>query len=231
MPCSMKVSKQEMEQLIVDLSRFGMFKVISNHGAEFGATEIVDHMENFLEFRRQFATSVFSDDALTSIVKVTDTKYVCVTPTTTYVIYGIGEYNQPMDREHRRWNEIADLMDLSYINPAMRLYIRELDLMILPVDPALLGQLTITEQAQIKRIINTYLDGKGRSMQMCRTVCFQVRLNDERNRIYAGIYDLERGCSITSKQIFEEYMSEVVSDDFLAKCRSFLAYAKNLEKI
>lgn len=229
MPCKKTVTKQEMEQLVTELSRFKMFKVVSDVG-EFGATEIVDHLESFLEFKRQFATSIFSDDVLTSIIKIADDKYSCTTVSTTYTIFCIGERDQLTNQKYRRWSEIADLMDLSYINPNMRLYICELDLMVLPVDPAMLGRLTITEQAQIKRIINTYLDGKGHSMQMCRTVCFQVRLNDERNRIYAGIYDLERGCSITSKQIFEEYMSEVVSEDFLMKCREFLAYAKNLEK-
>lgn len=230
MPCKNIVSKQEVERLIVELSRFKMFKVTTNKGVEFGATEIVGHMENFLEFRRQFATSVFSDDDLTSIENIADDKYKCTTISATYVISCFGRRDQVVDCKHRRWNEVADLMDLSYINPEMKLYIRELDLMVLPVDPAMLGNLTITEQAQIKRIINTYLDGKGSSMQMCRTVCFQVHLNDERNRIYAGIYDLERGHSITCKQIFEEYMSEVVSADFLAKCREFLAYAKTLKE-
>lgn len=231
MPCNKAISKQEVERLVSELSRFKMFNVVMDNGVEFGATEIVDHMENFLEFRRQFATSVFSDDALISIEKVADDKYRCITIPATYVISCFGKRDQVTDRKHRRWNEVADLMDLSYINPEMKLYIRELDLIVLPVDPAMLGNLTITEQAQIKRIINTYLDGKGRSMQMCRTVCFQVRLSDERNRIYAGIYDLERGRSITSKQIFEEYMSEDVSDDILVKCREFLSYAKTLEKI
>ena len=94
----------------------------------------------------------------------------------------------------------------------------------------LLGKLTITEQAQIKSIINVYLYGKGQAMQMCRTVCFQVRLHDDRNRIYAGILDLERGCSITSRQIFEEYMSVDMPDDILAKHRAFQNHAKEFMK-
>lgn len=230
MPCNKTVSRQEVEQLILELSKFKTFKVAADNGFEFGATEIIDHMETFLEFKRQFATSLFSDDSLTSITKIADDRYSCTTlSATTYTILCIGERDRLVDHKERRWNEVADLMDLSYINPTMKLHIRELDLMVLPVDPAMLGRLTTKEQAQIKRIINVYLDGKGRAMQMCRTVCFQVRLHDGRNRIYAGIFDLERGCSITSKQIFEEYMSEVVSDEFLVKCRKFLAYAKKLE--
>lgn len=230
MPCNKTVSKHEVEQLVLELSRFKTFKVVTDNGFKFCTTEIVSHMETFLEFKRQFATSLFSDDSLASIIKVADNRYSCTTlSATTYIILCIGERDQLVDHGQRRWNEVADLMDLSYINPTMKLYIRELDLMVLPVDPTMLGRLTTKEQAQIKRIINVYLDGKGRAMQMCRTVCFKVRLHDGRNRIYAGIFDLERGCSITSKQIFEEYMSEVVSDEFLAKCRKFLAYAKKLE--
>ena len=72
--------------------------------------------------------------------------------------------------------------------------------------------------------------GKGQAMQMCRTVCFQVRLHDDRNRIYAGIFDLERGCSITSRQIFEEYMSVDMPDDILAKHRAFQNHAKEFMK-
>lgn len=225
------ISKDKMQDLIETLSRFDKFSITTDKSTEFGATEIVSHMDDFLEFRRLFATSVYSDDALTGIERLENGNIVCKTSGTTYTIHPLRQkLHETVTHDKRRWNTVTDLMDLSYIGKELNIYIRELDMMILTVDPYLLGNLSITEQAQIKRIINVFLDGKGRSMQMCRTVCFQVRLNDDRNRIYAGIYDLERGCSVTSKQIFEECMSEVISEDVLAKCRAFLSYAKQLEK-
>lgn len=223
------VSKDEMQNLIETLSRFDKFTITTDKGVEFGATEIVSHMDDFLEFKRLFATSVYSDNALIEIKKLENENVVCKTPDTTYTIYPLHQKsdNQTMHEKHK-WDVITDLMDLSYIGNELNVYIRELDMIILTVDPCLLGDLSVKEQAQIKRIINVFLDGKGQSMQMCRTVCFQIRLNDNKNRIYAGIYDLEHNCSITSKQIFEECMSEIVSEDMLVKCRAFLSYARQL---
>lgn len=224
------ISKQEVKKLVEDLSQFGMFKVTTNKGIKFMATEIVNNMGVFLEFRRLFASPVYTDNVIVDIIRVSNTIVICKTATTVYTIKALHDKKEPIDRGRRKFSQIEDLMDLRYVDDDYNMYIRELDLLILPIHPVLLGKLTITEQAQIKSIINIYLYGKGRSMQMCRTVCFQIRLHDDRNRIYAGIFDLERGCSVTSKQIFEEYMSVDMPDDILAKYRAFQTHAKEFMK-
>ena len=223
-------SKQEINKLVENLGQFGMFKVTTDKGIEFMTTEIVSNMGVFLEFRRLFASSVYTDNAVIGIKYVSKTVAICKTSTTTYTIKAVYGRKEPIDRGRRKFNQVEDLMDLQYVDDNFNMYFPELDLLILPIHPALLGKLTITEQAQIKRIINVYLYGKEQSMQMCRTVCFQVRLHDDRNRIYAGIFDLERGCSITSRQIFEEYMSVDMPDDILARHRAFQNHAKEFMK-
>ena len=224
------ISKQEVKKLVENLGRFGLFKVTTDKGTEFMATEIIDNMGDFLEFRRLFATSKYSDNAIIDIEYISETMTICKTPTTTYTIEVLYSKKEPIDRGRRKFNQVEDLMDLQYVDDNFNMYFPELDLLILPIHPALLGKLTITEQAQIKRIINVYLYGKEQSMQMCRTVCFQVRLHDDRNRVYAGIFDLEHGCSVTSKQIFEEYMSVDMPDNILAKYRAFQTHAKEFMK-
>lgn len=173
---------------------------------------------------------MYTDNAVIGIKYVSKTVVICKTSTTTYTIKAVYGRKEPVNRGRRKFSQIEDLMDLKYVDDNYNMYFPELDLLILPIHPVLLGKLTITEQAQIKSIINVYLYGKGQAMQMCRTVCFQVRLYDDRNRIYAGIFDLERGCSITSRQIFEEYMSVDMPDDILAKHRAFQNHAKEFMK-
>ncbi len=226
------VDTDKIQNLVEYLSKFDRFNVKTDKGTEFGATEIASHMDNFLEFRRLFATSVYSDDVLIKIVSLDNGAVICKTSNTTYTIHPLHQKAREIVKHEKcRWDTIYDLMDLSYVGNLLNEYVPELDTIILTVDPCLLGNLSITEQAQIERIINTSLEGKKQSMQMCRTVCFHVQLNDDRNRIYAGIYDLEHGRFVNSKPIFEECISEVVSCDVLTKCRTFLAYAKHLEKI
>ncbi len=71
---------------------------------------------------------------------------------------------------------------------------------------------------------------KGQAMQMCRTVCFQVRLYDDRNRIYAGIFDAERGCSITSRQILRNICLSICQMIFLQSIEAFQNHAKEFMK-
>ena len=117
-------------------------------------------------------------------------------------------------------------MCVDYVSERLINYIRELDTLVLAVDPILLGELHPIEQRQIQHIINTFLDGYSNSMQMSRTVCFQIKLHDERNRIYAGVYDLEGQRSITSVLIYDDRDAELISDDLYDKAQAMLKFAK-----
>lgn len=224
------ICKQKINSLVEDFCQFGMFKITTNNGIEFMATEIVENMGAFLEFRRLFSSSIYTDNVVIDIIRVSNIVAICKTSTTTYTVEALYNKKELVDRGRRNFSQIEDLMDLRYVDDNYNIYIPELDLLILPINPVLLGKLTLIEQAQIKSIINVYLHGKEQSMQMCRTVCFQIQIHDNHNRVYAGIFDLERNCSVTSRQIFEEYMSIDMPDDILTKYREFQNYAKEFMK-
>ena len=146
-------SKQEINKLVENLGQFGMFKVTTDKGIEFMTTEIVGNMGVFLEFRRLFASSVYTDNAVIGIKYVSKTVVICKTSTTTYTIKAVYGRKEPVNRGRRKFSQIEDLMDLKYVDDNYNMYFPELDLLILPIHPVLLGKLTITEQAQIKSII------------------------------------------------------------------------------
>lgn len=79
-------SKQEINKLVENLGQFGMFKVTTDKGVEFMTTEIVSNMDVFLEFRRLFASSVYTNNAVIGIEYVSKTVVICKTSTTTYTI-------------------------------------------------------------------------------------------------------------------------------------------------
>ena len=66
-------SKQEINKLVENLGQFGMFKVTTDKGVEFMTTEIVSNMDVFLEFRRLFASSVYTNNAVIGIEYVSKT--------------------------------------------------------------------------------------------------------------------------------------------------------------
>ena len=117
-------------------------------------------------------------------------------------------------------------MDTAYIGERFTNYIKELDMLVLAVDPWLLGELHPVEQRQIQRIINVYLDGYSNSMQMSRTICFQVRLHDGNKRIYAGVYDLEGQISISSVLLYDDRDIDIVSDNLHKKAQRMFSYAE-----
>lgn len=225
------VSNAKMLSLISLLSKYDLFHISTDGGKEFNVTEIINRESGTLEFRRLFATPVFTDDIVVDIQAIDVDEFICNTPNNTYKIKAL--HNKPQDivvRKHKTWKEISDLMDISYFSEEFTIYIKELDMLILAVDPWLLGELLPIEKNQIKNIINIYLDGLSRSMQMSRSICFQVRTVDGHGRIYVGIYDLEGRCSVTSKLIYDDRDKETVSDEFYQKAQCILKYAKAMWK-
>lgn len=217
----------KMLYLIALLSKYGMFHVSTTEGREFNCTKIDYERSGHLKFQRLFSTSIFSD---CPIAKVEAFKgyFICTTQKSTYTITPLEEKSeQTIIRAEKDWSEISDLMDLDYIGERFTTYLKQLDIVILVVDPQLLGELSVKEQMKIKRLINVFLGGSSISMQMCRTVCFQVRINDPRNRIYAGVFDLERKQSISSVPLYDEYDKEVVSNEMFEKAKALTLYSKN----
>lgn len=221
------VGSAKMLSLISLLSKYDLFHVSTDKGREFNATEIVGNSEGFMEFKRLFANSVYSNGCVVDIQAICETEFICKTATVTYHISAL--HNKPQNhiiRKRKTWKEIFDLMDVNYIGERLIHYIKELDMLVLAVDPILLGELHPMEQRQIQHLINAYLDGYSDLLQMSRTVCFQVKLHDGRNRIYAGVYDLEGQCSVTSVLIYDDRDKENFSDEFYNKAQAILKYAK-----
>lgn len=204
---STKIDKILM--LVSILSQYDFFNVIMNDGTDFKCTEIMVDDSGCLEFKRMFATPLYSDQ-IVDVHAISTKEYVCKSDKREYTIVPIN--NKPINlpiRSEKNWKSIVDLLDPSLFGDRFTTYIKELDILVLVVDPYLLGELTIKERLQIQHIIDVELHGLSRSMQMCRTVCFQVKIHDGRHRIYAGMYDLEHNQSVTSKMIYDERKKEV----------------------
>ncbi len=225
------VDDMKMLSLISLLSKYDLFHISTDNGKEFNATEIISDRYGYLEFKRIFAASVYSNGCIIDIRATKETEFICKTSTVTYCISALHiKQQESIHRESKRWNDISDLMDVAYLGERYVKYVKELDMLVLAVDPILLGELSPAEQRQIQHIINVYLDGYSNSMQMSRTICFQVKLHDECNKIYAGMFDLEGQCSVTSKQIYSDRDIENMSDEFYQKSQNILQYAKTVAR-
>ena len=76
------------------------------------------------------------------------------------------------------------------------------------------------DKNQIKRIINTQLNGNGIAMQMCRSICFECRLHDVNQIIYAGMYDLENAVPVSSVMFYNKNLSHSMTDKSVQQCES-----------
>lgn len=211
------------------LSKYDLFHISADNGREFNATEIVGDNAGYMEFKRLFANSVHSNGYVVDIQAISEIEFICKTSSVVYHISALHTKQQDsIIRERKIWKEISDLMCVDYFGDRLISYVKELDMLILVVDPSLLGELHPMEQRQIQHIINVYLNGYSDSMQMSRTVCFQIKLHDGRNRIYAGVYDLEGQNSITSIPIYDDRDKEIIADDLYNKAQGVLKYAKEM---
>ena len=161
------VDNMKMLSLLSLLSKYDLFHVSADNGNEFNATKIVSDKSGYLEFKRLFATSVYSNGYVIDIQAINENAFVCKTASTTYHISALHIKPQEIVRRKRKqWSDISDLMDTSFIGERYNKYIKELDMLVLVIDPALLGELHPAEQRQIQHIINVYLDGYSNSMQL-----------------------------------------------------------------
>ena len=223
------VSNVKMLSLFSLLSKYDLFHISADNGREFNATEIVGDNAGYMEFKRLFANSVHSNGYVVDIQAISEIEFICKTSSVVYHISALHTKQQDsIIRERKIWKEISDLMCVDYFGDRLISYVKELDMLILVVDPSLLGELHPMEQRQIQHIINVYLHGYSDSMQMSRTVCFQIKLHDGRNRIYAGVYDLEGQNSITSIPIYDDRDKEIIADDLYNKAQGVLKYAKEM---
>lgn len=223
------VSNVKMLSLLSLLSKYDLFHISADNGREFNATEIVGDNAGYMEFKRLFANSVHSNGYVVDIQAISEIEFICKTSSVVYRISALHTKQQgSIIRERKIWKEISDLMCVDYFGDRLISYVKELDMLILVVDPSLLGELHPMEQRQIQHIINVYLNGYSDSMQMSRTVCFQIKLHDGRNRIYAGVYDLEGQNSITSIPIYDDRDKEIIADDLYNKAQGVLKYAKEM---
>ena len=169
------VSNVKMLSLFSLLSKYDLFHISADNGREFNATEIVGDNAGYMEFKRLFANSVHSNGYVVDIQAISEIEFICKTSSVVYHISALHTKQQDsIIRERKIWKEISDLMCVDYFGDRLISYVKELDMLILVVDPSLLGELHPMEQRQIQHIINVYLNGYSDSMQMSRTVCFQI---------------------------------------------------------
>lgn len=224
------VDSMKMLSLVSLLSKYDLFHISTNDGDEFNATQIINRKSGTIEFKRLFAIPVFSDDIITDIQANADNEFICRTPDKTYKIRAL--HSKPQEsiiRKQKKWEDIFDLMDISFFSKRFTTYSKKMNMLTFAVDPYLLGELSPVEYSQIKNIINVYLGGLSKSMQMSRTVCFQVK-KDENNRIYAGVYDLEGCCAITSNLIYDDRDRNIIPENVDQKAQCILKYAEAIWK-
>jgi len=225
------VENEKLLALTVLLSNYDFFRIVVDSESKFCATQIVGRGDGYLEFKRLFATSVYTDGALVKIYAETETVYVCETNNRIYRIYALHrKQHQIPIRPQKKLDSVVDLMDISYFGDRFFTYDKEQKILTYVVDPYELGELTKKEQFQIKNIINIYLGGLSASMQICRTVCFQIQMDNGRNKIYAGIYDLEHQRPITSKLIFDELDVDIIPEDLYVQSCFLLEHANSCIK-
>lgn len=128
--------------LITILSKYDFFRIAISDGTEFKCTEISCDEFGCIEFKRQFSTPVYSD-RITEIEAISTKEFICESKRKTYVIVPL--HNKPVEipiRENRKLESVIDLFKIDYFGSRFTTYIKELDLLILVVDPYLLGELT-----------------------------------------------------------------------------------------
>ena len=136
------VENNKILALIAILSKYDFFRVSSSDGTEFNCTEIICNEFGCIEFKRLFSTPIYLE-RITAIEAVSAKEFVCKSKGRTYIIVPL--HNKPSKiqvRENRNIGSLIDLFNVDYFGNRFTTYIKELDLLILVVDPYLLGELT-----------------------------------------------------------------------------------------
>lgn len=195
------------------LSNYDYFSIQKEDNPVFFATGIERSCGWVLKFIRKFATPVYSDGELSSAAAISSTEFKCRIGEFTYYLRALHEKSDTLPlREKKNWKNILDFADTEYINKDKCQYIKELDLLVLVVDPDLLGELSAVEESQIKRFINIRLHGNGAAMQMCRSICFECKIHSDSKVIYAGMYDMENFVPVSSVMVYNSYISQSMLD-------------------
>lgn len=226
----LSTEKGKLLAWIALLSKYDLFHISGSDGSEFSATNINISEYGCLNFERMFSTSKCTQEALISVSVSSKEKFKCETVSESYEIIALHERDIiTLGTCKKDFQSLFSLMEPLYISRSSINYVKELDMLILAVDPFLLGELDNQRKWQIRMLINRKLRGLSKSMQISRTVCFQVPLHDCRKRIYAGVYDLERKQSLTSQLIFDVRQEEYISDEFSNASKRFREFAYSIK--
>lgn len=224
-----KMEEWKMLSFFALLSNYDYFSIQKEDDPTFFATGIERSCGWVLKFMRKFATPVYSDGELISVAALSNTEFKCRIGEFTYYIRALHEKSNDLPvRKKKNWKNILDFADTEYINKDKCQYIKELDLLVLVVDPDLLGELTAVEESQIKRLINIRLHGNGVAMQMCRSVCFECKIHSDNQIIYAGMYDMENRVPVSSVMVYNKLLSQSM---FEAEIRQYTSLLDMAQKI
>lgn len=224
-----KMEEWKLLSFIALLSNYDYFRIQKETDPAFYATGIERSCGGVLKFLRKFATPVYSEGELFDIVALSETEFKCQIGEFTYNICALHEKSNDLPiREKKEWKDILDFANTEYINKSKCQYVKELDLLVLVVDPDYLGELTAVEESQIKRLINTSLHGNGTAMQMCRTVCFECKIHSDQKMIYAGMFDMENSVPVSSVMVYNSHVGQSMSDDADQLYMNLWNYAQQL---
>ena len=208
-----KMEEWKMLSFFALLRNYDYFSIQKEDDPTFFATGIERSCGWVLKFMRKFATPIYSDGELINVSAISPTEFKCQIGEFTYHIRALHEKSNGLPvREKKNWNNILDFANTEYINKDKCQYIKEMDLLILVVDPDLLGELTAIEETQIKRLINIRLHGNGVAMQMCRSICFECKIHSNNQIIYAGMYDMENSIPVSSVMVYNKLLSQSMSE-------------------
>lgn len=153
-----KMEDWKLLSFLALLSDYDYFSIQKADEPVFHTTGIERSCGWVLKFNRKFATPVYSDGELAFVTALSETEFDCQIGMFTYHIHALHKKPKAIPiRSKRNWRSVMDLADIEYINIEKSQYIKELDLLVLVVDPDKLGELTAIEETQIKRIINISL--------------------------------------------------------------------------
>lgn len=176
------------------LSNYNWFKVTTEKEMFYSTGLEAQFDGKVIKIKRKFATSV-SMAGFNSVTAEAENRIVFdVIGAGKYTVEGLEkDFSDPNQYSTRKkvYKAVSDLAEIDFINPEWTQYDRNNDTVILVVDPFRMG-LTSYAEEQIKRIININLNGQSSEKQICRTVCFKVKVNDPYKKIYADVYDLEK---------------------------------------
>ena len=117
MDCKNSVKEnQKLLSLIAILSGYDFFEIVINDRKKFYSTGIEQYATRYIEFKRIFAKSKFTNTPIKDVVALSKTEFDCYTQDAKYRITAIHKKpNEMIIRPRQNWNEISDFMEVEYI--------------------------------------------------------------------------------------------------------------------